>query len=153
MIKIQKSKTADTRSCDFSKVTKAQLYASSIQHKEDVAEGVEFFIDMMRDSALRHDNDKLTNINQFHEDFLTGFRQTTWWDNHRVINRHHLLQADGVPTDVNLVDVIELIVDCVMAGKARTGVVYPLDINADVLKRAFDNTVELLKSQVEVEED
>ena len=42
MIVIQQSKTADTRSCDFSKVSKEQLHASSIQHIEDVQKGVAF---------------------------------------------------------------------------------------------------------------
>ena len=81
---------------------------------------------------------------------MTGFAQTTWWDNHRKVNRHHLLQPDGVPEDVNLIDVIDMICDCVMAGMARSGSVYPLTIDADVLRRAFDNTVELLKKNVEV---
>jgi hypothetical protein len=33
---------------------------------------------------------------------------------------------------------------------ARTGSVYPLNIEQDVLHRAFDNTVDLLKKQVVV---
>lgn len=58
-----------------------------------------------------------------------------------------------MPEDVNLIDVLEMIVDCVMAGMARTGNVYPLDIKNEVLRKAFDNTVELLKRNVEVIED
>jgi hypothetical protein len=58
---------------------------------------------------------------------------------------------DGVPKDVNLIDVLELIADCVMAGMARSGSVYPFNVDTEVLKRAFDNTAELLKSQVVVE--
>jgi hypothetical protein len=51
---------------------------------------------------------------------------------------------------VNLIDVLDMIADCVMAGMARTGEVYPLTIDQDVLMRAFQNTVALLKSQVVV---
>jgi hypothetical protein len=51
---------------------------------------------------------------------------------------------------VNLIDVLDMIVDCVMAGMARTGSVYPLEIDQDVLRRAFENTVELLKANVAV---
>lgn len=105
---------------------------------------------MLVKSAIFHDHDKLSNIDQFHEDFLTGFRQTTWWDNHRKVNRHHLTTHDGVPEDVNLIDVLEMITDCVMAGKARSGKVYSVDIPPAVLQKAFDNTVQLLIDNVEV---
>ena len=153
MITIQKSETADTRTCDVSKVSKEQLFKSSVQHITDVKKAMTFFTNMLDEAADRHDFDKLTDIDQFHEDFKTGFKQTIWWDNHRIVNRHHLLQDDGVPADVNLVDVMELIVDCVMAGMGRTGEVYPLEIKPEVLKKAFDNTVDMLKGQVIVEEN
>jgi hypothetical protein len=68
------------------------------------------------------------------------------------VNRHHLLQDDGIPSNVNLVDVLDMIVDCVMAGMGRTGTVYPLGIKPEVLMSAFQNTVELLKSQIVVDD-
>jgi len=151
MIQIKTSKTADTRSCDFTKVTKEQLKESSIQHIGDVAEGLLFFTDMLFSAQVFHDKDKITNLKQFHKDFIGGFKNTTWWDNHRKITRHHLQQADGVPEDVNLIDVLEMIVDCVMAGMARNlAGFYPPTIEPDVLMKAFNNTVELLKKNVEV---
>ena len=152
MIIIQKSQTADTRTCDFSKVTLEQLYKSSVQHRGDVIDGLAFFKDMLDTAANMHDHDKLSDINGFHRDFLTGFKQTEWWDNHRKVNRHHLLQDDGVPADVNLIDVLDMITDCVMAGMGRSGSVYPLDIKPEVLMAAFQNTVELLKQQIVVAE-
>lgn len=148
MIGIHKSKTADTRSCDFSQVTKEQLLASSIQHIGDVKLGMDFMKRLIDNSAARHDHDKISNIDGFHADFVTGFKQTGWWDEHRKINRHHLLQEDGIPANVDLIDVLDMIVDCVMAGMGRTGSVYPLDISPELLKRAFDNTVELLKAEI-----
>ena len=152
MITIQKSKTADTRTCDFSKVDSKQLMESSIQHINDVKLGIEYFKTLLDISATNHDKDKLTDLSGFHADFITGFKQTGWWDRHRKSNRHHLLQADGVPADVNLLDVLDMIVDCVMAGMGRSGSVYPLEISPEVLKSAFENTVELLKKQVVVKE-
>lgn len=152
MITIHKSETADTRSCDSSKVTKEQLISSTYSHQSDVCAGLEFFQVLLLKAANTHDDDKITNINQFHHDFLTKFKETTWWDNHRKINRHHLFQEDGIPEDVNLVDVIECLTDCVMAGMARTGTVYNLDMPPELLTRAFDNTVKLLKSQIIVKE-
>jgi hypothetical protein len=152
MIQIKKSPTADTRTCDFSKVSKATLAQSSSQHIYDVRHALEFFVESIRASKEVHDFDKITDIDGFHHDFVTGFKETTWWDNHRKVNRHHLLDADGVPADVNLIDVLETIADCVMAGMARSGSVYPLNIKPEVLQAAFDNTVELLKSNVKVTE-
>jgi len=151
-ITIKKSQTADTRTCDYANVTMLQLRKSSVQHRSDVTKGLELFQGMLRQAADEHDHDKLTDIQGFHRDFLTGFERTEWWDNHRKVNRHHLLAADGVPDDVNLIDVLDMITDCVMAGMGRSGEVYPLDIEEHVLLKAFRNTVELLKDQVVVED-
>lgn len=150
MIVIEKSHTADTRTCDVTKVTKAQLFASSVQHIDDVRAGLEFFRDQLRVAGERHDPDKLSDIDGFYADFITKFEQQEWWTRHRKLNRHHLFQADGVPEDVNLIDVLDCIADCVMAGMGRSGSVYALKMDPDVLMRAFNNTVDLLKSQVVV---
>jgi protein tyrosine phosphatase len=152
MITINKSKTADTRTCDYSKVTKEQLRDSSVQHIQDVRKGMQFFSDFLYQAGTHHDFDKLTGIDHFHADFITGFKQTGWWDNHRKVNRHHLLQDDGIPSDVNLIDVLDMIVDCVMAGMGRTGTVYPLNIDPNVLMTAFQNTVTMLQDKIIVED-
>lgn len=148
MIHITKSATADTRTCDFANVTKETLLQSSLTHIGDVVKGLSFFSGLLMEAAGQHDYDKLTKIDKFHADFLTGFKQTGWWDNHRKIHRHHLAQADGIPPDVNLVDVLEYIADCVMAGMARSGEVYDLAFTPELLMAAFINTVDLLKAQV-----
>ena len=152
MIKIKKSQTADTRSCDYQEVTKEQLLESSQQHIKDVGLALAFFQGLITQAASEHDYDKLTGIDWFHSDFQTGFKETGWWDNHRIIHRHHLGQEDGVPHDVNLIDVLEYIADCVMAGMARTGEVYDLTLLPGLLEEAFRNTVEMLKNEVEVAE-
>lgn len=156
MIEIKPSPTADTRTCDYSKVTKETLLASSHQHIRDVQEALQFFSRKIAEALLAHDFDKITDIDGFHRDFVNGFKTTEWWDKHRVINRHHLGGArdgdhqDGVPADVNLIDVLEFIADYVMAGMARSGSVYPLQLSPELLERAFQNTVELLKRQIVV---
>ena len=150
MIQIQKSKTADTRTCDFANVSKDTLLQSSRQHIEDVGKGMDLFRSMLRASAISHDLDKIIDLDGFHSDFVGGFKSTTWWDEHRRVNRHHLLAADGIRDDVNLIDVLDMVVDCVMAGMGRAGTVYPIDIKPELLKRALDNTVELLKNNVTV---
>jgi len=152
MIEIKKSPTADTRTCDVTKVERQQLLDSSRQHISDVAKAMAFFSSKLFAAAAEHDYDKLTEIDWFYDDFKNkfAFGSTGWWDNHRKIHRHHLGQADGVPEDVNLLDVLEYLADCVMAGMARNGEVYALEASDELLRRAFENTVALLKSQVTV---
>jgi len=152
MINIQKSKTADTRTCDYANTSKGTLLASSRQHIGDVVKALAFFSGKLTEAAGEHDYDKFTTIDEFHADFLTGFKQTGWWDNHRRIHRHHIDKPDGVPDDVNLLDVLEHIADCVMAGMARSGSVYELKLPDELLQRAFQNTTALLKAQVSVTE-
>jgi len=152
MIRIRPSPTADTRTCDFASVTKETLLASSRQHIADVGSALMFFAELLGQAESQHDTDKITDIDSFHADFLTGFATHGWWDRHRRLNRHHLTEADGVPADVNLIDVLDYIADCVLAGMARSGSVSPLKLSPELLERAFQNTVTLLKNEVVVEE-
>jgi hypothetical protein len=149
-IKIHPSPTADTRSCDYKHVSREQLRSSSTQHIDDVRRALEFFVEKLRESAICHDADKLADLDSFHADFLTGFEQHGWWDRHRRLNRHHLLMEDGIPEDVNLIDVLDMIADCIVAGMARTGTVYPLEIGPGLLKHAFDNTASMLMAEIVV---
>lgn len=153
MIEIKKSPTADTRTCDFANTQKEVLLASSRQHIGDVVKALAFFQSKLTEAAGCHDYDKLTDIDSFHRDFITGFKQASWWDNHRAIHRHHLDRPDGVPDDVNLIDLIEYISDCVMAGMARSGSVYELKPSDELLRKAFNNTVAMLQARVAVVSD
>ena len=149
-ITIKPSPTADTRTCDWSKVSKEELLQSSLMHKQDIAKAIGFFQTLLTEAAVRHDHDKLHAIDHFHADFQTGFKQTGWWDNHRAVNRHHLTMEDGIPANVNLIDVLDYIADCVMSGMARSGSVYDLTLPQELLSRAVANTTELLKGAVGV---
>ena len=152
MIEITKSTTADTRTCDFANTTKEKLIKSSLSHISDVSKALSFFIGMLVKASSEHDYDKLSEIDWFHSDFVAGFTKTGWWDNHRKIHRHHLAHEDGIPDDVNLIDIIEYISDCVMAGMARSGYVYDLEMKPELLDKAFRNTVDLLKKQITIVE-
>lgn len=150
MIAIQPSPTADSRIRDHAQVTKDELFISSLRHIIDVEQGLRFFRHLLDEAANNHDKDKLADIDGFHGDFITGFKKREWWNRHLKLNRHHLQESDGVPEDVNLIDVLEMIADCVMAGMANKGSVYPLELDSEVLMRAFQNTVERLKANVMV---
>ena len=76
------------------------------------------------------------------------FEEGTWFKKHCDEERHHL--SESCPDDVNLIDVIEMICDCVCAGMARTGEVYDVKISSKILANAVSNTVEMCKNAVEV---
>ena len=152
MITINKSPTADTRTCDVTKVTRETLVDSSKQHIQDVQFGLAFFRQKLLDAGVNHDFTKLERMDQFFSDFKTKFEKHEWWDAHKKLERHHLSEPTGVREDVNLVDVIEFITDCVMAGMARSGSVYELKLPPEVLEKAFQNTVAMLKAEVVVRE-
>jgi hypothetical protein len=150
IIEIQKSSTADTRTCDFKNVSEDTLAYSSKQHIRDVRQGINLWCEMLVQAGEMHDFTKMGRLGWFHSDFITGFKEHGWGDMHRQAERHHLSNPDGVPNDVNLVDVLEYITDCVMAGKARSGKVHRLEISAEVLMKAFENTAKLLESRTVV---
>jgi len=147
---ISKSETADTRTCDYSKVSKEKLLQSSKQHIYDVSLGMNMIAHDIIDAGHIHDHTKLTGINQFHKDFKTGFESTIWWENHQVEERHHL--AQHVPEDVDLVDVIEFMVDGIMAGMARSGEYRKEELPEGLLQKAFDNTVKKFLEHIEVQD-
>lgn len=160
MIAIRKSSTADNRSCDKTLVTKEQLLHSSAQHIGDVGKGLAFFAGKLTEAASVHDYDKLTEIDWFLADFKGDMcKPMGWLARHYQIHRHHLGRPPfpaeeeiGVPEDVNLLDVLEMVADCVMAGMSRAGSVFPIVLSDELLQRALANTTELLKSQIVVEE-
>lgn len=151
-IVIRPTEVADTRTCDHTKVTKAELLEASKHHIADVQRAMDFFSRLIQQAGEQHDHDKLTNIDEFFHDFQEGFVKPRWLENHHVVNRHHLNEPTGIPTDVNLIDVLEMIGDCVMAGMGRSGSVRSLEIDPDVLMQAFKNTAEQLARRVEVSE-
>jgi hypothetical protein len=150
VITIQKSKNADTRTCDWSKVSKEELLRDSKQHIEDVRKGLGFIISMLLITQDSHDFTKIRHIDGFHDDFKTGFKQTDWFEMHQRVERHHLKDPKYVQDDVNLIDLIEMIIDGVMAGLARSGEYRKEEIPNSLLRKAFDNTISMILRNVEV---
>lgn len=79
-----------------------------------------------------------------------SFVDGEWYPMHCKEERHHI--NEYCPEDVNLIDVLEMIVDCVCAGMARSGNVYPVEISSDILQEAVKNTVQMCIDIVEVVE-
>ena len=81
------------------------------------------------------------------------FTDMEWYKQiHIVEERHHLLS--NCPDDVNLIDVLEMVIDCVCAGMARSGKVRPLEISDDILRKAVANTAKEIEEAIQlVDED
>jgi hypothetical protein len=152
LIKIKKSPTADSRTCNTDEVSKKQLLASTELHLSDIKAGFAFFIEKMKWQADYHDQSKLTHIDDFYRNFKTKFKERDWWDYHQKVERHHFHDPKYVPEDVNLIDVLDQIIDGVMAGMARSGSYRFEPFSNDLLQRAYENTIKLLLENVTVED-
>ncbi len=149
-IQIKKLENADTRTCDWSKVTKSQLLKNSRSHISDVRKGMRLFGGLIAEAAKKHDYTKIENIDQFHEDVKTGFETVKWWGIHQRKERHHFKTPKYIQKDVNLIDILEQLIDGVIAGMARSGKYRKEVPDPKLLLKAYENTAKLLLAHVEV---
>ena len=151
MIQIQKEPNADSRTAKDN-LTREELMRATENHIGHVRDALLFFSQMIGVASDRHDHTKLSNFDAFYDALKSpDIKQTEWYTNHISEERHHL--KSKVPYKVNLIDVIEHLSDCVMAGLARSGQIYDTDLLPELLFTAYQNTIELLKSQVIVMQD
>ena len=152
---IKNTQYADSRTAPDD-LTKEKLYNATTEHIKDVGKAMDFFAEKIHEAGLKHDYTKISDFDEYAEDVLSGyidedFKKRPWYKKHIYEERHHL-NAD-CPLDVNLFDVLEMIADCVTAGKGRFGRVTPEYLNLSdpsILTRAYFNTVKLLDDIVEV---
>lgn len=154
-IVIKRSKDADTRSAE-GVPSKEQLLENSLSHIRDVNNVGKWLSQKFQENCLNHDHTKIEYIDEFHGDFvdqLTSdekpkFKEMNWFKNRHLTERHHL--NDSVPEDVNLLDVLEMVVDCTVAGLARSGEVYPITIPQEVIEQAIENTKNMIINNSEI---
>lgn len=153
-ITIKETKQADSRTTDTIP-TKAVLLKESKDHIAAVSACMSFFAEMLKLTGKMHDHTKVEYIDEFYDNFIAvmkdnkvEFKELGWWKKH-LQERHHL--NDRCPDDVNLVDVLEMICDCVSAGLARSGEVREINIPYEILDRAVRNTASMLESVITVE--
>ena len=153
-IKIKQSHDADTRSAEGI-VTKKQLLQNTYSHINDVQNIGNFIADKFKEQLKNHDYTKIDYIDDFYQDFINqlnnkeqNFKEMPWFKEKHLQERHHL--NDRVPDDVNLIDVLEMVVDCCAAGLARSGNIYPITIPQEVIEKAIENTKQLIIDNSEV---
>lgn len=148
MLEIIRSQNGDSRTKDdgFNKET---LRTDTESHISDVQKGIEFICEKLREAGRNHDHTKLELFDDFFAAISSGaVKESQWYRTHTTTERHHL--KTHVPNDVTLIDVIEAVVDCTMAGLARSGTVYDIDIDPNVLALAAQNTSKMIIDNTKV---
>lgn len=155
-IKVKHNPNGDTRFAPKD-VTFEQFEEANESHISDVKRLMYRISDMVSTAGDHHDFTKRTLKHKFFDDFKstlehgTNFVDGEWYKLHVVNERHHL--DNHVPTDVNLIDVIEMLADGVCAGMARSGEVRDMSIAPEILEKAVQNTIQMMKSMIEVVDD
>lgn len=157
MIKVKKHTEGDSRVAT-ELPTVSEFDAANNDHIQDVKNAIEWFARSLTEWTRDHDWTKSEEPyrSMFYRDLCAAiegkkdFMNGEWAHLHYYVKeKHHLRQH--CQDNVNLFDVIEMICDCVVAGMARTGNVYDVDIPTEVLTKAVTNTVEMLKNNIEIE--
>lgn len=155
---VTKNSNGDTRSA-IQMPSYHEFKKANFQHQHDVKVVMTHIAELIVDVGQDHDITKTTHGPEFYRDFCMAmvdprlnFTQLEWHKNHIQMERHHL--NANCPDDVDLIDIIEMLVDCICAGKARSSnhEVYPVKIPEEVLKKALNNTFKLIEESVLVAE-
>ncbi len=98
-------------------------------HQEAVKQLMNVIACEIRCRATYHDYTKLK-----HEDLT--------FEEHMKTERHHLNMIQGVPEDINIIDLVEFICDCVSAAAQRSGTLdfRYLQVNPGLLRPIINNT-------------
>lgn len=157
-VKITRNTNGDTRVAK-GKPSISEFEKANMSHSQDVKNLLRSFADEINARGIIHDYTKNQEPykSMFYRDLCNTidgnmvFTDGEWSKLHYETERHHLTR--NCPSDVNLIDVIEMICDCVCAGMARSGEVYPIKISETILTAAVKNTVEMCIESVEVKNE
>lgn len=156
MIVIRKNPNGDTRTAPKD-VSFEEFQEANKMHRDDVRSVMWKLADMIGWAGENHDCTKKSQERMFYRDFCstlndgTDFVNGEWYQLHVKAERHHLLSH--CPEDVNLIDVLEMIADCVCAGMERSGEVRNLEISDDILRAAVNNTADMIMSMIVVKQE
>lgn len=156
-LELDPSPTADTRFAE-DLVSEAELERSTKQHIKDVEQACKLLADNLVERSKNHDQTKLSHFKEYFAQFRDAQQTGEWslsheaWEKkYHLAERHHLKKR--VPEDVDLLDVLEMISDCVAASMARSGEYHDEPFDVNILKRAYDNTIQKLLAVTRVSKD
>lgn len=148
-IEIKKNSIGDTRTATRVP-TFEEFTAANAEHRSDVSRMMSCIAECINKAGRRHDDTKIEEPERslFYRELcakiegkIDSFTDGEWYPMHCKTERHHL--NEHCPDDVNLIDVLEMICDCVCAGLARSGSVRPVTIPNEILQKAVENTVNM----------
>ena len=148
-VRIKQNKLGDTRTATRTP-TFTEFIQSNQLHCDDVENMTNEIAREIIKQGKKHDITKRTEPYRslFYRELcakiegkIDSFTDGEWYSMHCKTERHHL--NEYCPDDVNLIDVIEMICDCVCAGMARSGNVYPIEISSEILQKAIQNTAQM----------
>ena len=156
-IKIKRETLGDTRTATRVP-TFPEFYNANDLHTTDVRHMMDWIAEAIIDRGKSHDRMKVfePDRSMFYRELCAAiegkmnFEDGQWLKKHYMEERHHL--NSYCPDDVNLIDVLEMICDCVCAGMARSGAVRPFEIQSEILQKAVENTTKMLSDAVILEE-
>ena len=137
--------------------TIGEFERANAAHKEHVRKMMFGISEDIKTQARNHDDTKIYEPlkSLFYRELcakvdgkIDSLEAGEWYQTHINAERHHL--NDHCPEDVNLIDVLEMICDCVCAGMARKGNVYPVTISSEILQKAVENTTNMCIEAVEM---
>lgn len=155
MVIIYKNPNGDTRTAKKD-VTYEEFQKANDMHRQDVKNVMNEIAYQIMHNGNKHDYTKKSFEKGFYNcfkdtlEYNINFVESDWYQLHIDREKHHPLSK--CHKDITLLDIIEMIVDCVCAGKSRCGEVRDLEISDDILKLALKNTVKEIDNMVRVDE-
>ena len=133
---------------DINEATKEDILKASAIHIQDVQKGFAFIANKIIEAGINHDHTKISLIDKFFDENnkYIGIQA------HTIAERHHHIKSQ-CPDDVTLIDIIEFVIDVVMAAMARKGRVSDELISDEILQKAYKNTFEMLKREITIKND
>ena len=156
IVEIDKSPNADSRTADKGKVSFEDFSKATDMHREDVKNVIYELARRLREIGDKHDWTKKEQEDEYYDSYVTAkkngtdFHKSDWYRNHVKEERHHIKYH--VAPDINLLDILEVICDHCCDELVEKGSVGKMDIDEDVLMKAFNNTVELVKSFIRLDD-
>lgn len=155
VVEINKSPNADSRTA-VGKVSFEDFAKAADMHRDDVKRVMYELARQLREIADSHDYTKKTSEEEYYEAYMnarkngTDFHNSDWYKDHVVKERHHI--DKHVADDINLLDVLEAICDHCCDEMPEKGKVGKMEIDDKVLMKSFDDTVDLVKSFIRLDD-
>ena len=143
-----KSMSAYITKTDIKEATKDEILKASAIHIQDVQKGCVFLANKIIEAGINHDYTKIS----LNDKFFDENNQYIGVHAHTAAERHHHIK-NQCPDDVTLIDILEFMVDVIMAATARKGRVSDEPLSDEILQKAYKNTFELLKKEITIEND